>query len=55
MKYDDKSQLFIIEATDLYFDEVYSKWFPVPRFWIGDYVQNHSHRIQSNPVERGAA
>jgi hypothetical protein len=27
----------------------------VPRFWIGDYVQNHSHRIQSNPVERGAA
>lgn len=49
MKLDEKTNLFIIEATDLYFNDVHSKWLPVPSFWIGNYVQNHSHRIQSKP------
>lgn len=41
------SALQIIEATDLYFDEVSAAWHPVPSFWIGDFVKNHSHKIKS--------
>jgi len=47
MKLDIKTNLFIIESTDLYFEEVSSKWLLVPRFWVGNFIQNHSHKIKS--------
>lgn len=37
----------IIESTDEYFDTVHQTWRPVPMFWIGDFVETHSHVIRS--------
>jgi hypothetical protein len=37
----------IIEPTDLYFNEVHGKWFPVPKHWVGDFVSSHSYSIKS--------
>ena len=37
----------IVEATDLYFIESRSQWFPVPKHWIGDFVSSHSYAIKS--------
>jgi len=36
----------IIEPTDLYFNEVHGKWFPVPKHWVGDF--DRLIAIQSN-------
>lgn len=47
MKKHENCNLLVIEATDLYFDEVRSAWIPVPAFWVGDFVESHSHQIKS--------
>lgn len=30
-----------IKSSDLYFDELHNKWFPVPKHWIGDSQSFH--------------
>ena len=47
MKLDIKTNLLIIESTDLYFYEVSQRWVPVPKFWVGDFIQSYSHKIKS--------
>jgi hypothetical protein len=47
MKLDIKTNLLIIESTDLYFYEVSQRWILVPSFWVGDFIQNYSHQIKS--------
>jgi hypothetical protein len=48
MKLDIKTNLLIIESTDLYFYEVSQRWVTVPKFWVGDFIHNHSHKIKSH-------
>jgi hypothetical protein len=37
----------IIEETDEYFLDLYNRWFPVPKHWIGDFVFSHTFKIRS--------
>lgn len=37
----------VVESTDIYFIESHSKWYPVPKHWIGDFVLSHSYSIKS--------
>jgi hypothetical protein len=41
------TDLLVIESTDLYYNEVHKKWFPVPKHWIGDFVDMHTDPIMS--------
>ena len=37
----------LVEATDVYFDEINGAWLLVPKHWIGDFVSSHSYSIKS--------
>jgi hypothetical protein len=37
----------LVEASDVYFDEINDRWFSVPKHWIGDFVSSHSYSIKS--------
>jgi hypothetical protein len=47
MKLHPLSGLQIVEATDVYFNDVHNRWLPVPKHWVGDFVSSHTYAIRS--------